>query len=270
GIPTRVSVGFQAGQYSAEEELYRVRGADAHAWPEILLEDVGWLRFEPTPGRGAPGDEVYTNNTPTSIIDDPSIPSPATSIAPPVSDREFSPGDIDPIDETNSLDPTSTPAPINDSFSIPTSVILGFLGILLAIVTALGLVLALKARHRAKRLAVHADENRRQIAEAWLIAEDHLSMAGFAPKPAETPLEYGARVSTKTRIIKAEINSLAELVSNARFAVVSPSDSDVEIAQKASAKIADSLNNSLSWLDRSRYALDIRPLLPAQSTIDET
>lgn len=271
GIPTRVSVGFQAGQYSTEEELYRVRGADAHAWPEILLEDVGWLRFEPTPGRGAPGDELYTNNTPSSIVDDPTNPSPVTSIAPIAPEREFSPGDIDPADDlspASGLNSDSTP--LNDSFSIPASVVFAILGAMLAVLVVLGSILALKARKRTAQLAVHADENRRQIAEAWLIAEDHLSMGGIPPAAAETPLEYSRRVSTRTRIIRSEIATLATLISNARFAADAPSDDDVQKAQEAAAKIAKILDNGLTWLDRSRYALDIRPLLPARSSIDET
>ena len=35
-------------------------GKNAHAWPELWFDDIGWVAFEPTPGRGAPGAEVYT------------------------------------------------------------------------------------------------------------------------------------------------------------------------------------------------------------------
>lgn len=50
GIPARVNVGFTAGDL-ADDGLSRVISArDAHAWPELWLPGIGWVRFEPTPG----------------------------------------------------------------------------------------------------------------------------------------------------------------------------------------------------------------------------
>ena len=59
GLPSRVAVGFTPGDLGADG-LYHVRGRNAHAWPEVYLSGVGWLAFEPTPGRGEPGAEGYT------------------------------------------------------------------------------------------------------------------------------------------------------------------------------------------------------------------
>jgi transglutaminase-like putative cysteine protease len=54
GFPTRVSIGFLPGETDlAEPTHFVVKGTDAHAWPEVLFEDYGWVRFEPTPGNGA-------------------------------------------------------------------------------------------------------------------------------------------------------------------------------------------------------------------------
>jgi len=49
GFPTRVSVGFLPGLDDPTSDVFTVRGTDAHAWPEVLLDDHGWVRFEPTP-----------------------------------------------------------------------------------------------------------------------------------------------------------------------------------------------------------------------------
>ncbi|WP_431960039.1 transglutaminase TgpA family protein [Actinacidiphila sp. bgisy160] len=70
GIPARVAVGFTPG--TAESDgAYAVGLKDAHAWPELYFEGVGWTRFEPTPTRGTvPG---YTQDTAASDTG-PSVP----------------------------------------------------------------------------------------------------------------------------------------------------------------------------------------------------
>lgn len=47
GIPAIVAVGFTQGTRHGDEWV--VRGRDAHAWPVLWFEGVGWIRFEPTP-----------------------------------------------------------------------------------------------------------------------------------------------------------------------------------------------------------------------------
>jgi transglutaminase-like putative cysteine protease len=51
GIPARVAVGFAPGTPQADGSV-SVGLKDAHAWPELYFEGVGWTRFEPTPTRG--------------------------------------------------------------------------------------------------------------------------------------------------------------------------------------------------------------------------
>jgi hypothetical protein len=41
-----------------------VLGRNAHAWPEVWFDELGWVPFEPTPGRGAPGAESHTGVAP--------------------------------------------------------------------------------------------------------------------------------------------------------------------------------------------------------------
>jgi len=47
-IPARVAIGYTGG--TRVDDGWRVGTYDAHAWPELYFEGVGWLRFEPTPG----------------------------------------------------------------------------------------------------------------------------------------------------------------------------------------------------------------------------
>ncbi|MGJ3559253.1 transglutaminase-like domain-containing protein [Streptomyces sp. INA 01156] len=54
---------------------------DAHAWPELYFEGVGWTRFEPTPTRGS--TPSYTvPDTSDSAVPDPARPSEAASSEP--------------------------------------------------------------------------------------------------------------------------------------------------------------------------------------------
>ena len=51
GIPSRVAVGFTQGTPDGDG-TWRVTAGDAHAWPELWFEGIGWVRFEPTPRGG--------------------------------------------------------------------------------------------------------------------------------------------------------------------------------------------------------------------------
>ncbi|WP_146066081.1 DUF3488 and transglutaminase-like domain-containing protein [Cryobacterium sp. Y82] len=56
GIPSRVSLGYLPGVKSQDREQglgqYIVDSHDLHAWPELYFVGIGWVKFEPTPGRG--------------------------------------------------------------------------------------------------------------------------------------------------------------------------------------------------------------------------
>jgi transglutaminase-like putative cysteine protease len=48
GIPTRMVVGFQGGEYNRLGNYFTIRNYDAHAWSEVWLEQQGWVRVDPT------------------------------------------------------------------------------------------------------------------------------------------------------------------------------------------------------------------------------
>lgn len=48
GIPARVVTGYLGGEVNPVGEYILVRQADAHAWTEIWLENIGWVRVDPT------------------------------------------------------------------------------------------------------------------------------------------------------------------------------------------------------------------------------
>ncbi|MFC5800388.1 transglutaminase TgpA family protein [Streptomyces formicae] len=77
GIPARVAVGFTPGTATAGGAM-SVTNRDAHAWPELYFEGVGWTRFEPTPTRGSRPD--YTQEqTPSGAATSPVEPGASAS-----------------------------------------------------------------------------------------------------------------------------------------------------------------------------------------------
>ena len=48
GIPARMVLGYQGGEYNPLGDYYILRQYDAHAWVEIWLEQQGWTRVDPT------------------------------------------------------------------------------------------------------------------------------------------------------------------------------------------------------------------------------
>jgi protein-glutamine gamma-glutamyltransferase len=48
GVPARVVTGYQGGEVNPITRQLIVRQAEAHAWTEVWLNDLGWLRVDPT------------------------------------------------------------------------------------------------------------------------------------------------------------------------------------------------------------------------------
>ncbi|RXZ67329.1 transglutaminaseTgpA domain-containing protein [Agromyces albus] len=104
GIPARISIGYTQGSPSDDRvngvQRVEVDTHDLHSWPELYFEGVGWVPFEPTPGRGTvpgysrPGAGEGTN-TPTQSA---APATPGASDRPDVdADRGLAGGTSDPF-----------------------------------------------------------------------------------------------------------------------------------------------------------------------------
>ncbi|WP_141567471.1 transglutaminaseTgpA domain-containing protein [Serinicoccus profundi] len=62
GIPARMAVGFLPGS-PQQDGTRQVIASDAHTWPELWIEGLGWTRFEPTPGVRAGTPPAYARST---------------------------------------------------------------------------------------------------------------------------------------------------------------------------------------------------------------
>ena len=106
GIPARVAIGFTPGQAGQASEggipEYRVSTHNLHAWPELFFDGIGWVRFEPTPSRGAaPEFAPLTEDDPATPDVDESVPAeqaPAT----PTPEQTGAPNLLDEQEPLNS------------------------------------------------------------------------------------------------------------------------------------------------------------------------
>ena len=48
GVPARVVLGYQGGEYNDNGDYFIIRQSDAHAWAEVWIEGQGWIRYDPT------------------------------------------------------------------------------------------------------------------------------------------------------------------------------------------------------------------------------
>lgn len=196
GIPARVAVGFTPGSPQADGRM-SVGLRDAHAWPELYFEGVGWTRFEPTPNRGT-APEYTRDDTPAGDPSNPAAPSEAASSQP--SAGQPSASDNCPAAERKLEGCSNTaPAVIGASggdgppFGTIALVTLGVLSVVLVPL----LPMLWRRRVRAVRLGssgrTEGDATVRTLA-AWLEVTDTAWDHGIAPDESQTPRKAAARI----------------------------------------------------------------------------
>ena len=201
GIPARLTSGYVAGRYNSEAGAVVVTERDAHAWPEVYFNGIGWVPFEPAGNRPAierpetgPAPEDACAGTVVAAYFDPTASDPGLGLG-------SLPGELDPCGlgagwgaEAN---PAATAAGGSATAESVASAKRGPAG-KLAAPAALGtLALAgagvagysVLATQRARRRAP-ADRVRRTYGRLLRWS----TVAGLKRRPAETPLEYAARL----------------------------------------------------------------------------
>ncbi len=213
GIPARVAVGFLPGSRAGDRWAVNIRGM--HAWPELYLDGLGWVAFEPTPAIAEPPG--YAGGT-TQV--EPSVtPSPTPSAA----------------DDQPSVEPQA-PEPEPDGGTPATAANADWLGwaagvLGLALLAAVPSVL--RGRRRTHRLAVQPA--RAAVAGAWDEIRDSIWDAGrewpsgsarqiAATLAADLPAEAGAALIRVALLVEraryaddvGEVNDVAADVERVR------------------------------------------------------
>ncbi|MGW4034022.1 transglutaminase TgpA family protein [Streptomyces sp. NPDC004838] len=195
GIPARVAVGFTPGNPQANGTM-SVGFRDAHAWPELYFEGVGWTRFEPTPSRGST-PEYTRQSTPSGGATNPTQPeataSDAPSAAPSASDS-CAP-ELRRLGECSSAAAADEATPTG-SGSSSVAPLLIVLGVLVGVAVPLSPMLW-RTRVTARRLGsggrAPEDASARTLA-AWLEVSDTAWDHGIPPDESLTARKTAQRI----------------------------------------------------------------------------
>ncbi|PKW07262.1 protein of unknown function [Streptomyces sp. 1222.5] len=195
GIPARVAVGFAPGTPQADGTV-SVSERDAHAWPELYFEGIGWTRFEPTPTRGT--TPSYTrSDTPGDAQPDPALPSKNASSEPSAaaSPSESCANELRRLQACDSPSAAAAPHPGNGGPS-PWWWLLLVPGVLVALAIPLSPLLWRK-RTRSRRLGGHARTPEGAAAHTLAVWQELTDSAwdhGIPPDESLTPRGAAARI----------------------------------------------------------------------------
>lgn len=239
GIPARVVVGFLPGS-SPDGRARVVRASDAHAWPELYFEGVGWVRFEPTPGQRAasvPGysiassDSTDTDETGTSTSDSSTSTSTTSS----------------EVEDATAVDPqagadTGTPR---------------WLWWLVGLVAVLALaaimpVTAVLARRRRRRTA--ADDAQR-VEREWQELVAQLDDLGIRPPVGSTPRQAGAWIGHRMHLdapLQGQLDEVVATLERARYGAPGADLPDISAQVRA---VVHRVRSTRQGLPRARSLL---------------
>lgn len=257
GLPARVAVGFTPGELGPDGR-YHVTGRQAHAWPEVYIAGHGWVAFEPTPGRGAPGAEAYTgvpeqqDTSRGTVVTPTTQPGPAAT-APGPEATAPRPGLADEL-RTADEGPAAPRRSAWPGRLAATGVALaGLAGTWLVGVPAAA---ALRRRRRRAR----ARDPEAVAVLAWEEATEALALAGLPRRPAETPAEYAGRVAAVDGPAAEVLPGLAAAVTAALFAPGPLPEEVARAATVAAAGVRSHVREVVPWRRRVVVALDPRRL----------
>ncbi|MEM9712475.1 MAG: DUF3488 and transglutaminase-like domain-containing protein, partial [Actinomycetota bacterium] len=268
GIPARVAVGFTYGE-AQPDDTWLVRGEHYHAWPEIWFPEIGWVPFEPTPGRGAPFTAAYTGveeqqEGSDSLVPETTIPGEEDAVDPSALSTPdgFGPDNIEDFTADPGLTGDGAEGSGGSGGSVATPILaVGGTAVAAAAAWAVAVPALAARRRRARTRAAHSDDER--IEAAWESLVSELSLDGLAPYAAETRSEYADRVATSTGLPGDRLAGVAESADRAGFGGSTATiDSAAETVADA-RRLEHQLRERHTTRERIRRRLDPRPLQPS-------
>ena len=214
-IPARMAIGFLPG--TSSKGTWTVTASDAHTWPELYLDGIGWTRFEPTPSRAAPPGYAI-----------PAAPAGTPAGATPGGDATAAPrnGPIKELDPAKTNDGTTADVGLSPASVLRWLtrgwglVLLGFLVGLLG-----SLVVPTAARWRRRRNLRTARTAAQRVEVRWEILTSSLGDLGIAPAPSRTPrqlLAYYEQTAGLEGAASAALGRVVQTLERTRYAAPGP------------------------------------------------
>ncbi len=229
GIPARIGVGFLPGT-KVQDNWYSVKLTDAHAWPELYFEGIGWVRFEPTPAArtGAPpqwatvGAAAGANPEQTSATAGPG--STATSSVDPRIQA------LQQAEERNRTGAVAEPIIVAAAARSGVSRTVQVVAIMLLLGAALLLtpVTAWLGRRRRRRAALDAVG---RVEASWADLHEQVGDLGIDLTAALTPRQVDHRLSAAAALgddPRAALTRIASAVERTRYAPPGAQATDVD------------------------------------------
>ncbi|WP_026252485.1 transglutaminase TgpA family protein [Streptomyces sp. PsTaAH-124] len=256
GIPARVAVGFAPGAPQGDGSV-QVGLKDAHAWPELYFQGVGWTRFEPTPTRGTVPQ--YTTSDPSnSTLPNPAQPSQGASSQPSAA-PSASTGCTPQMKRLQECPSPSAQAalPVGDS-GTPWGAITGWALGGLAVLVLLLSPLLWRKRRRAVRLGAHgrgpADALPHRLA-VWQELTDTAWDFGIFPDESQTPRRTAERIVRVGRLDPVAAASAHRLADALEQVLYAPSPSPMPGLADDVRRVVAGLRGTASRGARLRAAL---------------
>ncbi|MFC4468200.1 DUF3488 and DUF4129 domain-containing transglutaminase family protein [Streptomyces xiangluensis] len=257
GIPARVAVGFTPGSPQSDGTM-SVGLRDAHAWPELYFEGVGWTRFEPTPNRGTV-PEYTRSTTPGTTLPEPGTSQEAAPRAPSAapSTSESCTAEEKRLQEPcGSESPEAAIAATDDGPPWP-QILLWVLGGLAVLAIPL-LPMMWRVRVRAVRLGTHgrteADAAAHTLA-AWHEVTDTAWDFGIAPDESQTPRKAAARIVRIGQLDPATATSVHRIADAVEQVLYAPRPRPTPGLSDDVRRMTDGLRATVSTATRLRALL---------------
>ncbi|QWB26175.1 MULTISPECIES: DUF3488 and transglutaminase-like domain-containing protein [Streptomyces] len=262
-IPARVAVGFAPGSPQADGSV-SVGLRDAHAWPELYFEGVGWTRFEPTPNRGSMPSYTLPEDQGSSVPD-PARPTETSSAAPSAapSTRESCTPEQKRLDGGCASESPQAALPTDDDGPKWYAILVWALAGLAALALPLAPMLW-RLRTRTVRLGAHgrgeADAAPHTLA-VWQELTDTAWDFGITPDESQTPRKAAARIVALGGLEGAPAASVHRVANAVEQVLYAPQP-------RPTAGIADDVRRASAGLSAAvGRGARIRAVLAPRSTV---
>ena len=206
GIPARYVTGFTIGgsdDYKHDDKgySYTLLEKDLHAWVEVYYDDIGWIPYDPTPGRGGSSDIItptetttLTRTTPPTI--EPSETSETTTR--PTETTTSKPDD--PSVTVSSADGAGTRKELDPE--VIRAILIAVGALVIALIIVLSIVGALKNLRRKERTLIRffrKGDTAEAVAAMFDFTLKIFAIKGIQRKNGETPSEFAIRADRSFR-----------------------------------------------------------------------